>query len=71
MTMVFAYYRFGWYKIHRSCGYTPKAKNIDFIICDHHRPGEFLPDAVAILDPKRDDCPYLMMNCVAVESVLN
>ena len=28
-----------------------KEKNIDFIICDHHRPGEFLPDAVAVLDP--------------------
>lgn len=35
-----------------------KAKNIDFIICDHHRPGEFLPDAVAVLDPKREDCNY-------------
>jgi single-stranded-DNA-specific exonuclease len=35
-----------------------KEKNIDFIICDHHRPGEFLPDAVAILDPKREDCFY-------------
>lgn len=35
-----------------------KGKNIDFIICDHHRPGEFLPDAVAVLDPKRDDCNY-------------
>ena len=35
-----------------------KARNIDFIICDHHRPGEFLPEAVAILDPKRDDCNY-------------
>ncbi|WP_291132462.1 single-stranded-DNA-specific exonuclease RecJ [Flavobacterium sp. UBA7682] len=35
-----------------------KAKNIDFIICDHHRPGEFLPDAVAVLDPKREDCHY-------------
>ena len=35
-----------------------KAKNIDFIICDHHRPGEFLPKAIAILDPKRDDCTY-------------
>jgi single-stranded-DNA-specific exonuclease len=34
------------------------AKNIDFIICDHHRPGEMLPEAVAILDPKRDDCEY-------------
>jgi len=33
-------------------------RNIDFIICDHHRPGEFLPDAVAILDPKRNDCDY-------------
>ncbi|MBB1192977.1 single-stranded-DNA-specific exonuclease RecJ [Flavobacterium sp. SOK18b] len=35
-----------------------KAKNIDFIICDHHRPGDSLPEAVAILDPKRDDCTY-------------
>jgi len=35
-----------------------KEKNIDFIICDHHRPGETLPDAVAVLDPKRDDCDY-------------
>ncbi|MCR9181499.1 MAG: single-stranded-DNA-specific exonuclease RecJ [Flavobacteriaceae bacterium] len=35
-----------------------KEKNIDFIICDHHRPGENLPEAVAILDPKREDCTY-------------
>jgi single-stranded-DNA-specific exonuclease len=28
------------------------------IICDHHRPGETLPAAVAVLDPKRDECPY-------------
>lgn len=35
-----------------------KEKAIDFIICDHHRPGDQLPDAVAVLDPKRDDCPY-------------
>jgi single-stranded-DNA-specific exonuclease len=35
-----------------------KEKNIDFIICDHHRPGEFLPDAIAVLDPKRADCSY-------------
>ena len=34
------------------------AKNIDFIICDHHRPGETLPEAIAVLDPKRDDCSY-------------
>jgi single-stranded-DNA-specific exonuclease len=33
-------------------------KNIDFIICDHHRPGDQLPNAVAILDPKRNDCSY-------------
>jgi single-stranded-DNA-specific exonuclease len=33
-------------------------KNIDFIICDHHRPGKDLPKAVAVLDPKRDDCSY-------------
>ena len=34
------------------------AKNIDFIICDHHRPGDELPNAVAVLDPKRSDCFY-------------
>ena len=33
-------------------------KGVDFIICDHHRPGKELPKAVAILDPKRDDCEY-------------
>lgn len=33
-------------------------RNIDFIICDHHRPGEMIPDAVAVLDPKQDDCRY-------------
>ena len=35
-----------------------KEKNIDFIICDHHRPGDVLPDAIAVLDPKRSDCTY-------------
>ncbi|MBQ0151444.1 MAG: single-stranded-DNA-specific exonuclease RecJ [Chryseobacterium sp.] len=35
-----------------------KEKNIDFIICDHHLPGEEIPDAVAVLDPKRSDCRY-------------
>lgn len=35
-----------------------KEKGIDFIICDHHRPGPELPDAVAVLDPKREDCNY-------------
>ena len=33
-------------------------RNIDFIICDHHRPGDNLPKAIAVLDPKRDDCSY-------------
>ena len=33
-------------------------KNIDFIICDHHRPGLNLPQAVAVLDPKREECNY-------------
>lgn len=32
--------------------------DIDFVICDHHLPGDELPAAVAILDPKRTDCPY-------------
>ena len=33
-------------------------KKVDFIICDHHRPGDQLPKAIAILNPKRDDCTY-------------
>jgi single-stranded-DNA-specific exonuclease len=35
-----------------------RSLGIDFIICDHHLPGASLPDAVAILDPKRIDCSY-------------
>ncbi len=35
-----------------------KSLGIDFIICDHHRPGDEIPDAVAVLDPKREDCNY-------------
>lgn len=35
-----------------------KEKAIDFIICDHHRPSQKLPDAIAVLDPKREDCYY-------------
>jgi single-stranded-DNA-specific exonuclease len=34
------------------------SKGIDFIICDHHLPGETLPKAKAILNPKRSDCTY-------------
>ncbi len=33
-------------------------KGIDFIICDHHLPGKDVPNAVAVLDPKREDCGY-------------
>ena len=33
-------------------------RGIDFIICDHHRPGAEIPAASAILDPKRNDCTY-------------
>ncbi|QHL88196.1 single-stranded-DNA-specific exonuclease RecJ [Nibribacter ruber] len=33
-------------------------KGIDFIICDHHLPDDMLPEAVAVLDAKRLDCPY-------------
>ena len=35
-----------------------KERNIDFIICDHHRPGDSIPPAYAVLDPKRADCTY-------------
>jgi single-stranded-DNA-specific exonuclease len=34
------------------------SKSIDYIICDHHLPGAELPAAIAVLDPKRDDCTY-------------
>ncbi len=35
-----------------------KKNGIDFIVCDHHVPGDELPKAVAVLDPKRPDCTY-------------
>ena len=35
-----------------------KEKGIDYIICDHHLPADHLPEAVAVLDPKRHDCQY-------------
>jgi single-stranded-DNA-specific exonuclease len=35
-----------------------KKYNINFIVCDHHTPGEILPPADAILNPKQEDCPY-------------
>jgi single-stranded-DNA-specific exonuclease RecJ len=33
-------------------------RGVDFIICDHHTPDDELPPAIAVLDPKRDDCNY-------------
>ena len=33
-------------------------KKVDFIICDHHKPGPKIPEAVAVLNPKRADCSY-------------
>lgn len=35
-----------------------KELGVDFIICDHHTPGDQLPAAVAVLDAKQEDCPY-------------
>lgn len=45
-----------------------KQKGIDFIICDHHKPDEVLPEAVAVLDPKRedDDYPYPHLSACGV-----
>ena len=35
-----------------------KEKEIDFIICDHHKPGKEIPKAIAVLNAKQDDCNY-------------
>ncbi|MDM1363060.1 single-stranded-DNA-specific exonuclease RecJ [Myroides marinus] len=35
-----------------------KRHGVDFIICDHHLPGDSIPEAIAVLDPKRIDCAY-------------
>ena len=47
------------------CGVTAVAEiqlanelDLEVIVCDHHEPGDELPEAVAILDPKQADCPY-------------
>jgi len=44
-------------KAHKQISYA-KEKNIDFIICDHHNPSDKIPDAYAVLNPKRTDCSY-------------
>ena len=35
-----------------------REKGVEFIICDHHNPGNEIPNAVAVLDPKQEGCPY-------------
>lgn len=35
-----------------------RSQGIEVIVSDHHEPGQFMPNAVAVLDPKRLDCPY-------------
>jgi len=35
-----------------------RKKGVEFIICDHHNPGDKIPDAIAVLDPKQEDCNY-------------
>ena len=42
---------------HEAVNYA-RSQGIDLIICDHHTVGATIPDAVAVLDPKRPDCPY-------------
>ena len=44
-------------KAHKQISYA-REKNIDFIICDHHNPSNKIPDAYAVLNPKRTDCSY-------------
>lgn len=44
-------------KAHEKVEYA-NTKNIDFIIGDHHLPDETIPNAIAVLDPKRNDCQY-------------
>jgi len=35
-----------------------RSKGLDIIICDHHLPGDVIPDATAVLDPKQPGCSY-------------
>ena len=42
---------------HEEANYA-RSKDIDLIICDHHKPKDTLPAATAVLNPKREDCSY-------------
>ena len=44
-------------KAHKQVDYA-KEKGIEFIICDHHNPDIKIPNALAVLNPKRKDCTY-------------
>ncbi|MBL6649514.1 MAG: single-stranded-DNA-specific exonuclease RecJ [Flavobacteriaceae bacterium] len=44
-------------KAHKQISYA-KEKDIEFIICDHHNPSDKIPEAYAVLNPKRLDCDY-------------
>jgi single-stranded DNA-specific DHH superfamily exonuclease len=44
----------------------PRQKNVDFIICDHHKPGDEIPKAFAVLNPKRVDCARTLTKNYAV-----
>ena len=44
-------------KAHKQVNYA-KEKGIEFIICDHHNPDVNIPQALAVLNPKRKDCVY-------------
>lgn len=44
-------------KAHNQIAYA-KEKGIDFVVVDHHRPGDEPLQAVAVIDPKQPDCPY-------------
>ncbi|HRR07944.1 MAG TPA: single-stranded-DNA-specific exonuclease RecJ [Rhodothermales bacterium] len=61
----FAAFRGATLMIALDCGITGHAaadycreKGIDLVVCDHHNAEEAIPDALAVLDPKRPDCPY-------------
>ena len=41
-----------------ACIQEANALRMDVIVCDHHEPGDVLPSAYAILDPKQQNCPY-------------